>query len=142
MERWPADRPPKMKGQVHAGVHVAPSPESHLCSWLSRPSCCRYQERYSRATGVNRRNEAASLPDMRGGVWTLTFQSGGHGSLLYNPLRSLVSNQFEQFERLALDWTKGCGQNLLVTWETEECSGASLQTQRLVCCLQLPISTK
>lgn len=72
-------------------------------------------------TGVNRRkNEATSLPDML----------GGHGSLLDNPLRSmgcpilLNSNQFKQFKRLALDWTKGCGQNLLVTWETEECSGA------------------
>lgn len=76
------------------------SSESHLRSQLSRPSYRRYQERYSRMTGVNRKkNEATSLPDML----------GGHGSLLDNPLRSmgcpilLNSNQFKQFKRLALD---------------------------------------
>lgn len=111
------------------------SSESHLRSRLSRPSHRRYQERYSRMTGANRRkNEATSLPDMLGGRGSLPdnpLRSMGCPILLNsNPLRLMCcpillnSNQFKQFKRLALDWTKGCGQNLLVTWETEECSGA------------------
>lgn len=37
---------------------------------------------------------------------------------------SVTSLRFKRFERPALDWTEGGGQNQLGTWEMEEYAGA------------------
>lgn len=59
-------------------MHGTLSSESHLHGVTQQTEQPRLSVEILTNTGVNRRkDEAAFLPDMRGGIWTLSFQLGG-----------------------------------------------------------------